>query len=214
MPLIQKKGASYVSSKLIVDSKVGVSCPDIGVVFDCVVKKVYDRSATVVNADTRDLPVFDPGTILRITTGKEVLWGVIAASGKTRMEITDIDDWDKKNRREFFRLSCLDAIDIIHFDEEDQPEPNVKGKLLDISAIGMRFSVPAVWRVGDIIQITWKNNFVEDGKTFHLQGQIVRTEISSFKNFYGCKFIAMPSREQDALMREIFKIQLKQNRKK
>ena len=203
-----------MSSKLIVDSKVGISCPDIGIVFDCVVKKVYGRSATVVNADTRDLPVFDPGTILRITFGKEVLWGVIAASGKSRMEITDIDDWDRKNRREFFRLSFLDSIDIVHFDEEDQPEPNVKGKLLDISATGMRFSAPATWRAGDIIQITWKNNFIEDGKTFQFRGQIIRAETSGFKSFYGCKFIDMPDREQDVLMREIFKIQLKQQYRK
>ena len=203
-----------MSSKLIVDSKVGISCPDIGIVFDCVVKKVYGRSATVVNADTRDLPVFDPGTILRITFGKEVLWGVIAASGKSRMEITDIDDWDRKNRREFFRLSFLDSIDIVHFDEEGQPEPNVKGKLLDISATGMRFSAPATWRAGDTIQITWKNNFIEDGKAFQFRGQIIRAETSGFKSFYGCKFIDMLDREQDVLMREIFKIQLKQQYRK
>ena len=199
-----------MSSKLIVDSKVGISCPDIGIVFDCFVQQVYGCSATVVNVEGRDLPVFDPGTVLRITFGKEVLWGVIAASGKSRMEITDIDDWDKKNRREFFRLSFLDSIDIIHFDEKDQPEPNVKGKLLDISATGMRFSAPAAWCIGDIIHITWKNNFIENGKTFQLRGQIVRAEISNLKSFYGCKFIGMSDRGQDVLMREIFKIQLKQ----
>ena len=194
-----------MSAKLVVDSKVGVSCPDIGVIFDCIVRKSHGRSATVVNADTRDLPVFDPGTILRITSGKDVLWGVIAASGKTRMEITDIDDWDKKNRREFFRLSLLDSIDIVHFDEENQPEANVKGSLLDISAIGMRFSVPVTWGAGDVIQITWRD--------FQLRGQIVRAEISNFRSFYGCKFIDMSGRAQDTLMREIFKIQMEQRRR-
>ena len=194
-----------MSAKLIVDSNVGISCPDIGIVFDCIVQKAYGRSATVVNAAEGALPVFDPGTILRITSGKDVLWGVVAASGKTRMEITDIDDWDKKNRREFFRLSLLDSIDIIHFDEEEQPESNVKGNLLDISATGLRFSVPAVWAAGDVIQITWR--------TFQLRGQIIRAEISNFRNFYGCKFIDMSSREQDVLMREIFKIQMEQHRR-
>ena len=202
-----------MSSKLIVDSKVGVSCPDIGIIFDCIVQKAYDRSATVVNADARNLPVFDPGTILRITSDKDVLWGVVAASGKTRMEITDIDDWDKKNRREFFRLSLLDSIDIVHFDEEEQPESNVKGNLLDISVTGVRFSAPMAWSAGDIVQITWKNSSIKDGKTFQLRGQIVRAEVSSFKSFYGCKFVGMSDREQDTLMREIFKIQLKQRRK-
>ncbi len=202
-----------MSSKLIVDSKVGISCPDIGIIFNCVVKKIYGRSAMVMNAVDGDLPVFDPGTILRITSGKEVLWGVVAASGKMRMEITDIDDWDKKNRREFFRLSLLDSIDIIHFNEENQPESNVKGKLLDISATGMRFSAPAAWSVDDMIHITWKNSSIGDGKTFQMCGQIIRAEVSNFKNFYGCKFIDMSDREQDVLMQEIFKIQLKQNRK-
>ncbi len=194
-----------MSAKLIIDSNVGISCPDIGIVFDCVVREANGRSATVVNAAAGALPVFDPGTILRITHGKDVLWGVVAASGKTRMEITDIDDWDKKNRREFFRLSLLDSIDIIHFDEEEQPESNVKGKLLDISATGMRFSAPVAWAAGDVIHITWK--------TFQLRGQIVRAEISNFRSFYGCKFIDMSGREQDALMREIFKIQMEQHRK-
>lgn len=202
-----------MSSKLIVDSNVGISCPDIGIIFDCVVREANGRSATVVNAAAGDLPVFDPGTILRITHGKDVLWGVVAASGKTRMDITDIDDWDKKNRREFFRLSLLDSIDITHFDEEEQPEPNVKGNLLDISATGMRFSAPAVWFIDDIVQITWKNNSARDGKTFQLRGQIVRAENFSFKSFYGCRFIDMSDREQDVLMREIFKIQMEQHRR-
>jgi hypothetical protein len=194
-----------MSAKLIVDSNVGISCPDIGIVFDCIVREANGRSATVVNAAEGALPVFDPGTILRITHGKDVLWGVVAASGKTRMEITDIDDWDKKNRREFFRLSLLDSIDIVHFDEEEQPEPNVKGNLLDISATGLRFSAPAVWAADDVIQITWR--------TFQLRGQIIRAEVSNFRSFYGCKFIDMSSREQDVLMREIFKIQMEQHRR-
>ena len=194
-----------MSEKLSMYSKVGISCPDIGIVFDCVVRESHGRSATVVNAVEGALPVFDPGTILRITRGTDVLWGVVAASGKTRMDITDIDDWDKKNRREFFRLSLLDSIDIVHFDEENQPETNVKGSLLDISATGMRFSAPVAWGAGDVIQIAWR--------TFQLRGQIVRAEISNFRSFYGCKFIDMSNREQDTLMREIFKIQMEQHRR-
>ena len=200
-------------SKLIVDSNVGISCPDIGIIFDCVVREANGRSATVVNAAAGDLPVFDPGTILRITHGKDVLWGVVAASGKSRMEITDIDDWDKKNRREFFRLSLLDSIDIVHFDEENQPEINVKGSLLDISATGMRFSAPIIWQESDIILITWKNISIEDGRTFQLKGQIIRAQTVNTKGFYGCRFVEMPDREQDILMREIFKIQMKQHRR-
>ena len=192
-------------SKLIVDSNVGISCPDIGIIFDCVVREANGRSATVVNAAAGALPVFDPGTILRITHGKDVLWGVVAASGKSRMEITDIDDWDKKNRREFFRLSLLDSIDIVRFDEENQPETNVKGSLLDISATGMRFSAPVAWAEDDVIQITWRD--------FQLRGQIIRAEISNFRSFYGCKFIDMSNRAQDTLMREIFKIQMEQHRR-
>ena len=202
-----------MSSKLIVDTKVGISCPDIGIIIDCTVQKALERSATVVHAQGGTLPVFDPGTILRIASQGEVLWGVVAASGKTRLDITDIDYWDRKNRREFFRLSLLDTIDLIHYDEEGQAEPVIKGKLLDISATGMRFSSPRVWGAGDQIQILWKNNTIEGGQEFTFCAQIVRAETHRTGGFYGCKFVNLSAKEQDALMREIFKIQMTQRKR-
>ena len=62
-----KEKEKVMSAKLITDSNVGISCPDIGIIFDCLVRESNGRSATVVNAAEGALPVFDPGTILRIT---------------------------------------------------------------------------------------------------------------------------------------------------
>ena len=191
-------------AKLSVDSKVGVSCPDIGIVFDCMVQSSTERSAIVKSADKETLPVFDPGTILRLTSEHGALWGIVASSSKKKLEITDIDSWDKKNRREFFRLSLLEPIELMHVGEDGQLEPSIKGQLLDISAAGMRFSCTGNWAVDEQVHIIWSS--------FHFLGKIVRANEVYAGHTYGCQFIDMDAKTQDALMREIFSIQLKQRR--
>ena len=193
-----------MSSKLVVDSKVGISCPDIGIVFDCIVKEAGLRTATVVRDGIDTLPVFDSGTILRLTASKKVLWGVVARSSRKSLEITDIDDWDQKNRREFFRLSLLDAVNISYEDEEENKQ-SLKGKLLDISATGLRFSCLHDFEVGDLVQVVWQSS-----KTFNFTCQVVRVTTDFSKRFYGCKFVDMRDKEQDDLMQEIFRIQRQQ----
>lgn len=199
--------------KLDVGSKVGVSCPDIGTVFDCIVLKSADRSATVFSADTVGLPIFDPGTVLRIASTK-ILMGVVASSTKDKLEITDLDSWDGKERREFFRQRLSEEATVVRLDKDGNPELNVECKLLDLSAAGIRFSCSEnYWMVDDYVRVTWKRETPQK-ETFKFLCQIVRVNKTYAGNFYGCKFVDLTERDQDDLLRAIFAMQQLERRRR
>lgn len=199
--------------KLDVGSKVGISCPDIGTVFDCIVLKSDDRSVTVFSADSAGLPVFAPGTVVRVATTGKALRGVVASSSKDKMDISDLDSWDGKERREFFRQRLYATANVVRLDKDGNPELNVECNLLDISAAGVRFSCSEnYWLVDDYVRITWTRD-THRKETFKFLCQIVRVNKTYAGNFYGCRFVDLSEREQEDLLRAIFAMQQLERRR-
>lgn len=112
-----------------------------------------------------------------------------------------------RNRREFYRQRLDHEVTLARLDEEGNTELHVSGKLLDISANGVRFTMEDEgWSVGDCILVDWSKD-VPWPRSFKFKAEIRRVDDSMSGLFYGCTIVDMPERDQDDLVQMIFKLQ-------
>lgn len=185
---------------------ISVSCEGIGIEFDCMVEKIEDGKIELCGAYS-DLPVIEGGGIVRLRYNNRSYMGTMISSSRIKWIIGDIKIWNDREHREFFRQRLDSSVTVTHLDKQGKMEFSLEGKMIDISAVGLRFScAERDWFIGDKISVDWKKG-VPMGGVFHFDCEIVRADKNLIGNFYGCKFIDISEREQERLLKVIFNLQ-------
>ena len=87
-------------------------------------------------------------------------------------------------------------------------------KLLDVSGGGVLLaSSQAVYERGDQIYVS-DAELLPDEKPFSFLCEVKRVEKARFNHIFGCEFIGLEEKEQDRLVRAVFRLQLEDRRKK
>ena len=184
------------------------SCAGADVAFDCIVTDVTSRTLALCGAAGRDLPSLTAGTLVRIKVSKSLLRGTVLFANAKEWMLSDVDGWDGKDRREFFRQSLDTPATAIRFGKDGKLEISTPIRLLDVSAVGVRFSAKydENWSIGDKLQLDWNEGIPIEG-AFRCICEIVRADRNFNGVFFGCKFLDIDPREQERLIRVIFQIQ-------
>lgn len=148
-----------------------------------------------------------------------VYHGTVLGSRSSMWKIGELCDWYGWNRRDYYRQSTAIDARVLRVRRE-HPE-NAKGldmfvpcKLLDVSGSGVLMACSqAVYDYGDHLQIT-DAEILENDKSYTFLCSVKRIEKARSNYIYGCRIFGMDDKEQDRLIRAVFRLQLEARRKR
>lgn len=196
---------------IIENSKVFIECAGIGIPFEGIVALCTESFIVFKGSN---LPLLSEGTDLRIkytdsNNHLTIFHGKIYRSNDTEWEIDNVEFWEIWERRKFYRHSV--SVDTVVRDSNNIL--HVHGKILDISASGLRLSCENTnFKVGDFIYVT-DVVIIQGQPSLYFCCNIVRKEEHSGHQFYGCAFVGLSEKEQDKLIGMINVLQRKDRNK-
>ncbi len=118
--------------------------------------------------------------------------------------IGDFGEPERVQRRRFFRVQ--DPPVVIHTLAIKDTGTTLRGRVVDLSAGGMLLEVPQRLDIGTVLSVDftlqWAGRFCTDL-------EVVRTEdhqdMHGTKHRYGCQFVSLSWREEDAIIRGLFR---------
>lgn len=111
----------------------------------------------------------------------------------------------KKEARNFFRQSVKKTAVIDRVNGEKAGHPCV---ILDVSATGIAIETEAKYELGDVLFLL-QQRFRENGPAHTLNFQVARIAVRKNESvaLYGCRFVNLPTEEEDKLFSDIFALQ-------
>ena len=149
----------------------------------------------------------------------DVYHGTILGSKSDLWKVGELCDWYGWNRRDFFRQPlAVEAKSLrqkrAHPEAARGVDVAVDCKLLDISGGGALLACSqAVYERGDQISV-FDVQLLPDERPFSFMCEVKRVEKARFNHIFGCEFFGMDEREQECLVRTVFRLQLEARRKK
>lgn len=206
-----------------------------GMIFDAVMSDeqvLFSGKVDEYDGDTLYLLDPDGGDVPPISFGSEVklrcelpderiavYHGTILGSRSNMWKVGELCDWYGWNRRNFYRQPIAVEAKVLRLKRANpasyrELDMKVSCKLLDISGGGLLLACSkAVFEVGDQIQVS-DIKVLPNEKPFLVLCSVKRIEKARFNNIFGCQFIGLDEKEQDRLVRAVFRLQVEERRKR
>lgn len=134
-----------------------------------------------------------------------VIEGTVKTVLKSMVSVEVSSVLSKRESRDFFRQSVKKYAVIDRVNGEKAGHSCV---ILDVSATGIAIESESKYEVGDVLFLL-QQKFREDGPAHTVSFQVAR--IAARKNesvaLYGCRFVNLPTEEEDKLFSDIFALQ-------
>lgn len=217
---IQEKSVLNIQDGMIFDAIM----PDEQVLFSGVVDNFNGDTLYLLSPTGEDVPPVSFGAEVKLRCELPddriaVYHGTVLGSRSSMWKIGELCDWYGWNRRDYYRQST--AIDARVLRVRRAHPENTKGldmfvpcKLLDVSGSGVLMACSqAVYDYEDHLQVT-DAEIIENDKPFSFLCTVMRIEKARSNYIFGCRIFGLDEKEQDRLIRAVFRLQLEERRKR
>ena len=133
------------------------------------------------------------------------LRAVVAESSRIQIKLTDLEQEERENVRDNFRLAVNAPISIYYYTDERMTRPEAC-TLVDISVGGCCISSEYLHGEGEVLRIRLK---LEDYVAMDLVGEVIRVTENGRKDFrYGILFAELTREEHEAMTKMLFNLQV------
>ena len=167
---------------------------------DCVIEHANERSIIVRGFNHTTLPIPVVGSTVKLQAGRHTLQGCVTFGTSLRWGIRDISAWDT-DRRGAVRHDCEARLSVTYGDKYTGGERSIQATMVNISASGLLFCCSeSALSIGSVVTVVC-------GEKLHGIGglkfvcEVARTAGSNNSYYYGCKFVEIEDRAQDALLK-------------
>lgn len=220
--ILDREEKEKTSLEIVDGMLLEVLMSDEQVLFEGRVTELDGETMRLVDPAGGAVPPVEYGTEVKLrgtlADGRIVVYhGTVLGSTSAMWKIGDLSNWYGWNRRDFYRQSVSVEGRVLRTKNANPGltrhiDTKVACRLLDISGGGTLVACSrAVYGMGDQLSIT-DAHIIPGEKPFSFNCIIKRIERARFNNIYGCQFYGMDQKEQDRLVRAVFKLQAQERR--